>query len=113
MHSTGVKGSGCACNNNIKRMYWDCQRLVPICGMCIVENVGVEASNVKPLTLYNSVICVDCQRLVLVVALNYILTGKQCENAVRMERLDTIRLPALSLNQFPLHRAYFTVKVGL
>ena len=70
VHSTGVKGSGCACNNNIKRMYWDCQRLVPICGMCIVENVGVEASNVKQLTLYNSVICVDCQRLVLVVALN-------------------------------------------
>ena len=40
MHSTGVKGSGCACNNDIKRMYWDCQRLVPICEMCIVEKRG-------------------------------------------------------------------------
>ena len=30
---------------------------------------------------------------------------KQYENAGQMERLDAIRLPALSLNQFRLHRA--------
>ena len=41
------------------------------------------------------------------------IEGKTIWKRGSNERLDTTRLPALSLNQFRLHTAYFTVKVGL
>lgn len=67
--------------------------------------MGVEAINVKQMTLYKLSNMCGLPALGPCSGTQLYVEEKQYENAGQMERLDAIRLPALSLNQFRLHRA--------